>query len=109
MASNGARDDLRFVEHCAGVGTLEWRNEPRGRVRYDIRRYQGMAASGLPIPGLSRIEGTVDLADVEGATELVGQGLTLRLEDGRALRVTLEDTSGRVLTEGHGPSRCSCC
>jgi hypothetical protein len=33
----------------------------------------------------------------------------LRLEDGRALPVTLADACGRVLSEGHGPSRCQCC
>jgi hypothetical protein len=45
-------------------------------------------------------------ADLE---PLIGQPLTLRLEDGRAIAVTIADTSGRVLAEGHGPSRCLCC
>jgi hypothetical protein len=54
-----------------------------------------------------RIEGSVDTAaDLE---PLIGLQLTLRLEDGRALAVTIADTSGRVLAEGHGPSRCLCC
>jgi hypothetical protein len=35
--------------------------------------------------------------------------LTLRLQDGRALGITIADTTGRVLAEGHGPSRCLCC
>lgn len=109
MTSHPDRDDLRLVEHYEGFGQLEWRDEPRGQVRYDISRYQGMSDSGLPIPGLLRIEGRVDLSAVRGASELVGEGLTLRLEDGRSLRLTLEDANGRVLTEGHGPSRCSCC
>lgn len=109
MAAHPHPDNFRLVERYAGVGQLEWQEEPRGRVRYEISRFQGMAASGLPVPGVLRIEGQVDLSDVERASELVGQGLTLRLEDGRSLRVTLENASGRVLTEGHGPSRCSCC
>jgi len=39
----------------------------------------------------------------------VGSSLVLRLEDGRALGITLADGAGRVLAEGHGPSRCLCC
>jgi hypothetical protein len=45
-------------------------------------------------------------ADLE---PLIGQSLTLRLEDGRAIAITIADTTGRVLAEGHGPSRCLCC
>ena len=29
--------------------------------------------------------------------------------DGRKLRITLVDADGRILAEGHGPSRCLCC
>jgi hypothetical protein len=35
--------------------------------------------------------------------------MTLRLEDGRALAITLVDIEGRVLSEGHGPTKCLCC
>jgi hypothetical protein len=110
VSANPERGGLRPVEHYTGEGELEWRDEPRGRVCYDIHRYQGMSASGLPIPGLHRIEGKLDLVAVPRPAELVGEGLTLRLADGRSLRLTLEDASGRVFTEGHGPSRgCGCC
>ena len=78
------------------------------QVRYRIARYQGHAeGSGLPIPGLHRIEGSVETSADLGP--LVGAPLTLRLEDGRALAVTIAGSDGRVLAEGHGPSRCSCC
>jgi hypothetical protein len=99
---------MKLVEEYAGVGDLEGRGESIPQVRYRISRYQGFVEhSGLPVPGVHRIEGSVDTAaDLE---PLIGQQLTLRLEDGRALAVTVADTSGRVLVEGHGPSRCLCC
>ena len=79
-------------------------------VRYRISRFQGMALSGLPVPGLHRIEGSVELDGVPHAAALVGASLTLRLEDGRDLPITLVDAHGRVLAEGHGPKHgCSCC
>jgi hypothetical protein len=66
--------------------------------------------SGLPIPGLHRIEGSLALSDVPEAAELVGANITLELEDGRSLALTVADASGRVLAEGHGPKHgCGCC
>jgi hypothetical protein len=92
------------------VGELIRGEQTFRSVRYRISRYQGMALSGLPVPGLHRIEGSVGLDDVPHAAELVGATLTLRLEDGRNLPITLVDTGGRVLSEGHGPKHgCSCC
>ena len=101
---------MKLVEECAGVGDLSRQGEPIGQVRYQIARYQGMqAGNGLPIPGLHRIEGTIDLEPRDQVASLVGTPLTLRLEDGRALGITLADAGGRVLSEGHGPTRCLCC
>jgi hypothetical protein len=99
---------MRLVEEYAGVGDLEATGESVPQVRYRIARYQGFVEhSGLPVPGVHRIEGSVDTtANLE---PLIGRSLTLRLEDGRALAITIADTSGRVLAEGHGPSRCLCC
>ena len=51
---------LKLVEEYAGVGSLRWRDRTIGTIPYRISRFQGMAMSGLPIPGLHRIEGTVD-------------------------------------------------
>jgi hypothetical protein len=104
-----AHQALKLVEECAGMGELSWRDRVFQNVRYEIKRFQGMARSGLPIPGLHRIEGSVDLASVPQRAELIDTDLTLRLEDGRSLRVILADEDGRVLAEGHGPSRCTCC
>jgi hypothetical protein len=101
---------LKLVEEYAGVGSLRWRNTRIGGVPYRINRYQGMALSGLPVPGVHRIEGTVTLTHVKDAAALVGADITLDLEDGRSLALVLADADGRVLAEGHGPGRgCSCC
>ena len=116
---------MRLIEQCVGVGQLGRQGDQIRQVRYSIARYQGMQpGNGLPIPGLHRIEGTIDF-EPEGAgnrdsglgtresrdefSSLVGQPLTLRLEDGRTIGITLADAAGRVLSEGHGPSRCLCC
>ena len=100
---------LMLVEECSGVGDLILNGEVLRQVRYTIARYQGMAESGLPIPGLHRIEGSLDLDAGVDTAHLEGAPLTLKLEDGRALGVTLASSDGRILTEGHGPGRCSCC
>ena len=99
---------MKLVEEYDGVGDLDANGEPIRQVRYRIARYQGFVDhSGLPVPGVHRIEGSVETA--ANLEPLIGQRLTLRLEDGRALAITIADTSGRVLAEGHGPSRCLCC
>ena len=101
---------MKLVEEYAGVGSLRWRDRKIGDVPYRISRYQGMALSGLPIPGLHRIEGTLALAGVADAAALVGADVKLDLEDGRTLALTVADEDGRVLAEGHGPPHgCSCC
>jgi len=101
---------MKLVEEYAGVGSLRWRDGNLGAVPYRISRFQGMATSGLPVPGLHRIEGTVTLTGVANAAQLVGENVKLDLEDGRTLSLTVADDSGRVLTEGHGPRHgCSCC
>ena len=48
---------LKLVEQYAGVGSLRFHDRTFGAIPYRISRYQGMALSGLPIPGLHRIEG----------------------------------------------------
>ena len=99
---------FKLVDTATGTGELILNGTILSRVRYSIRRYQGvLVGSGMPIPGLHRIEGSTDyeVADVT----LIGRPLMLRLEDGLALTVALADRTGRLLSEGHGPSRCSCC
>ncbi len=101
---------MKLVEEYAGVGSVRVRDRTLGAIPYRISRYQGMAMSGLPIPGLHRIEGTLALASLSNAADLVGADVTLELEDGRSLALTVADASGRVLAEGHGPRHgCGCC
>ena len=101
---------LKLVEQYAGVGSLRCGDRTLAAIPYRINRYQGMALSGLPIPGLHRIEGMLALAGAPEAAALVGADVTLELEDGRSLKLTVADDSGRVLAEGHGPGRgCGCC
>ena len=101
---------MKLVEEYAGVGSLRWRDRTLAAVPYRISRFQGMATSGLPVPGLHRIEGTVTLAGAANVKALVGADVTLELEDGRSLALTVADEDGRVLAEGHGPRHgCGCC
>ena len=101
---------MKLVEDTTGVGELAGCRGSAHRVQYRISRYQGMlVGSGMPVPGVHRVEGSLDLAGVADAASLVGEALTLTLEDGRAMAVILADDTGRILVEGHGPGRCSCC
>jgi hypothetical protein len=106
-----AHASFRLVESCSGTGELSRDRQPLGSVQYRFDRYQGMLeGSGMPIPGLHRIEGTVHAEGAALPSEMVGASFTLRLEDGRSVAVTLADEQGRILAEGHGPGRgCMCC
>jgi hypothetical protein len=101
---------FKLVEECAGRGNMEAKGSVLS-VRYRIGRYQGiLEASGMPVPGLHRIEGSVALDDAPIPEALVGADLTLTLEDGRSVALTLTEPDGRVLAVGHGPRRgCACC
>jgi len=98
------------MEDSSGIGELLLRGRVLREVRYRIRRYQGvMESSGLPIPGLYRIEGSIDFDPNRDSAELLGASLGLKLADGRVLGIIVVTADGRVLSEGHGPSRCLCC
>jgi hypothetical protein len=105
------RGSFKLVEECTGTGDLLHQGALVQQVRYEVARYQGMLeGSGMPVPGLQRIEGSVDLRLSDDQAHLVGEPLTLRLEDGRSLAVTLAGRDGRILSEGHGPrAGCACC
>lgn len=101
---------MKLVEEREGEGELTVRGQAVGPVAYSIHRYQAMTRAGLPVPGLHRIEGRLALDTLPGSFRLEqDMHLKLVLEDGRSLELTLLDTSGRVLAEGHGPGRCGCC
>ena len=99
---------MKAVEEYAGEGELTWTggSQPVG---YRLTRLQGMAANGLPVPGRFRIEGELDLRGTSVPNFVLGSPVMLKLGDGRSMSVTLTTPDGRVLSEGHGPSRCLCC
>lgn len=100
---------LKLVEECRGVGQLARNGQALGTVDYAISRYQGIAQSGLPIPGLHRLEGSIRVDGLPAQARQIGVNYALTLADGRVIGITLADPDGRVLTEGHGPTRCTCC
>jgi hypothetical protein len=101
---------MKLVEESSGIGELTQDGVVLRPVRYRLSRFQGLSeGSGLPIPGLHRIEGSVDFDPKSDSPDWIGTPLTLRLEDGRMLGITVVDTEGRILSEGHGPSKCGCC
>src|SRR5262245_46658892 len=88
--SRGFPGMMKLVEEYDGVGDLSAQGDMVGRVRYRIARFQGMHdVSGVPVPGIHRIEGSIDGVQPVDFAPLVGQSLILRLEDGRALGIIL--------------------
>ena len=101
---------MKLVEESTGVGELMKDDEALRPVQYRVTRFQGIIeGSGLPIPGLHRIEGSIDFDSAIDPHEWIGTPLKLKLNDGRVLAITVIDTTGRILNEGHGPTRCLCC
>src|SRR5690606_18700617 len=56
VGMRSGEDMLRLVEECVGVGEVTVRERVFSGVRYEVRRFQAMTASGMPVPGLHRIE-----------------------------------------------------
>jgi len=100
---------MKLVEESSGAGALMRDEVTLCDVRYRLSRFQGvMHGSGLPIPGLHRIEGSVEFGGVD-PRDWIGVPLKLKLQDGTVLGINLVNTEGRILSEGHGPSKCRCC
>jgi hypothetical protein len=101
---------MRLVEESSGSGELLLNGSSLRPVRYEFRRFQGfLEGSGMPIPGLHRIEGSVDFDATKDPAEWIGTTLNLKLEDGRVFGIMITGNDGRILSEGHGPSKCLCC
>jgi hypothetical protein len=102
---------FKLVEDTSGQGELSRNGAVLHRVTYRLCRFQRqLGEGGLPVPGAYRLEGSLGFRDGVGAPpELIGEPLTLRLDDGRVVSVTLVAADGRILTEGHHPRGCSCC
>ena len=101
---------MKCVEEISGAGELILNGATVCKVAYQVRRFQGMtAASGLPIPGLHRIEGLIEFDEKVDPRKWIGVPLNLKCEDGRVFGISLVSADGRILSEGHGPSKCLCC
>jgi hypothetical protein len=101
---------MKLVENRSGTGELMRDGTVLRQVLYNLILYQGVVEhSGLPIPGLHRLEGGIDFNPERDPEDWIGVPLALRLEDGRVLALSITGSDGRILSEGHGPSRCVCC
>jgi hypothetical protein len=101
---------MKLIEERSGTGLLMMDGTALREVDYTLSVHQGFVEhSGLPIPGLHRLEGSVDFDPEKDPLEWIGMPLGLRLEDGRVLGVTITGRDGRILSEGHGPTKCLCC
>jgi hypothetical protein len=101
---------VKLVEECSGTGDLLLKSHLLRQVRYRIRVFQGVfEGNGLPIPTQRTIEGSIDFGGDNGSSDLVGADLTLRLEDGRAIGITIADADGAILQRRHGGGACGCC
>lgn len=101
---------MKKVEESSGVGELRSSEKALCQVGYRLTRFQGLVEeSGLPIPGVHRIEGTLKFKPDTNSQEWIGIPLRLKLEDGRMFGITLVNNEGCILSEGHGPSKCLCC
>jgi hypothetical protein len=99
---------FKLIEDSNGTGELSRQGVPQ-RVSYRIKRFQGhLGEGGLPVPGLYRIEGRVEFDEHGAPGVIAGDCVTLRLQDGRSMDVTL-GPDGTFLTEGRHPRGCSCC
>ena len=67
---------------------------------------QGMFGNGLPNPAERTVQGSVDGSDLSG---LIGINLTMQLQDGRRIGVTISDESGTIHTRPACTTGCSCC
>jgi hypothetical protein len=99
---------FKLIEESAGTGELSRYGAPQQRVSYRIKRFQGhLGEGGLPVPGLYRIEGRIAFEDA-CTGNVAGDCVTLKLDDGRSMDVTLA-ADGSFQTEGRHSRGCSCC
>ena len=101
---------MKCIEERSGVGLLIQNETVLREARYYLKLHQGFVEhSGLPIPGVYRLEGSIDFDPKTDPADWINSPLGLRLEDGRVLGISIAGPDGRILSEGHGPSRCLCC
>jgi hypothetical protein len=101
---------VKLVERCSGVGDLMRHEQVIRRVHYEFSVFQGMVPqSGLPIPGQRTLTGSIDFEPARESVDLIGRVLTLKLEDGRHVGITLTGEGGTIAEGRHGTGACLCC
>jgi hypothetical protein len=100
---------VKLVEETSGRGELLLKSLVLREVRYEIKIFQGMFGNGMPNPAQRTVEGSVDVAADGGTSDLVGVSLTLCLEDGRRIGVTIADDAGTIHQRPPCTTGCSCC
>ena len=100
---------VRLVEETSGTGELLLKSLVLRQVRYRIKVFQGMFGNGMPNPTQRTVEGAIDFDGDTGAGDLVGASLTLKLEDGRRIGVTIADDAGTIQQRPACTTGCSCC
>jgi len=100
---------VKLVEECSGDGELLLKSLVLRQVRYEIKVFQGMFANGLPNPAQRSVEGALDFGGESGTGDLVGANLTLQLQDGRKIGITISDDAGTIHTRPACTTGCSCC
>jgi len=87
---------VKLVEESSGTGELLLKSLVLRQVRYRIKVFQGMFGNGLPNPTQRTVEGSIDFVGESGAGDLIGASLTLKMQDGRRIGVTIADDSGTI-------------
>ena len=100
---------VRLVEETSGAGELLLKSLVIRQVRYRIKVFQGIFGNGMPNPTQRTVEGSIDFCGESGAADLVGASLTLKLEDGRRIGVTIADHAGTISQRPPCTTGCSCC
>jgi hypothetical protein len=100
---------VKLVEDSSGRGELLLKSLVLRQVHYRIKVFQGMFSNGMPNPTQRSVEGSIDFGGESGAGDLIGASLTLKLEDGRRIGVTIADDEGTIQQRPPCTVGCSCC
>jgi hypothetical protein len=100
---------VKLVEETSGTGELLLKSLLLRQVRYRIKVFQGMFGNGMPNPTQRTVEGSIDFEEETPVADLVGASLTLKLEDGRRIGVTIADDAGTIQQRPFCTTGCSCC
>jgi len=100
---------VKLVEETSGTGELLLKSLVLRQVRYRIKVFQGMFGNGMPNPTQRTVEGSIDFEEETPVADLVGASLTLKLEDGRRIGVTIADDARTIQQRPFCTTGCSCC